>query len=91
MPPSKWPSKKQLEEMPANASIALARLRRALVENGGERSTEIVIDRTEGAVTAEPSTPMLSQIAAAIFALKAAGVQLRPVPTAIEGEIQKEE
>ncbi len=76
MDPADWPDEKS-GKLAANARIALARLRRALVENGGERSTEIVIDRTEGAVVAEPSAPMLSQIAAAILALKAAGVAIR--------------
>lgn len=76
MEPSKWPSAKRLEKMPANASIALARLKKARMEDG-IRDTELILDRTEGAVVAEPSAPMLSQIAAAILALKAAGVEIR--------------
>lgn len=83
MTPSKWPSKKQLAKMPANASIAMARIRKSATASG-LRDTELVLDRTEGAVVPEPSTPMLSQIAAAIMALKAAGVVLRPT---LEAEV----
>ncbi len=83
VPPSRWPNKKQLEKMPANASIALARVRRAATANG-LRDTELVLNRTEGAVTAEPSAPMLEQIAAAIIAMKAAGVTVR---APIEAEV----
>lgn len=82
MEPSKWPSAKRLEKMPANASIALARLRKARMADG-IRDTELILDRTEGAVVAEPAAPMIQSIAAAILALKAAGVELRrpaPVP-----------
>ncbi len=76
LPPSKWPTAKQLEKLPANASIALARLKKAR-RYDGIRDTELILDRTEGAVVPEPSLPMLSQIAAAILALKAAGVEVR--------------
>lgn len=83
MPPEKWPSPKRLEKMPANASIALARLKKAR-QMDGVRDTELILDRTEGAVTAEPSVPMLQAIAAAIIALKAAGVDVKRASLAAE-------
>ena len=49
-PPEKWPSGPALEKLPGNAVIALARLRAARRERDGEKSTEIILDRTEGAV-----------------------------------------
>ncbi len=86
MPPSKWPSKDRLKKMPANASIAMARIRKAATKDG-LRDTELVLDRTEGAVVPEPSAPMLSQIAAAIMALKSAGVEIRAPRTVVDAEV----
>lgn len=51
MDPSDWP--KSTDKLPANARIALTRLKRAMDENAGaegERSAEIILDRTEGKV-----------------------------------------
>ena len=50
----------------------------------GIRDTELILDRTEGAVVAEPATPMLQSIAAAILALKAAGVEIPRPPQSVE-------
>ncbi|MDE2107008.1 MAG: hypothetical protein KGL39_57910 [Patescibacteria group bacterium] len=78
MDPADWPDEKDAsKKLSANARIALARLRRAAREEG-IRDAELILDRTEGAVAPqEPALPMISQIAAAIAALKAAGVELK--------------
>lgn len=47
LPPSEWPDPARL---PANAQTAMARLKRAM-EDDGERAAEIVLDRTEGGVS----------------------------------------
>ena len=93
MPPSKWPKP---DKLPANGRIAMARVLKAMTQDG-IKDTELILDRTEGAVIAEPSVPMLSQIAAAILALKAAGVALRkPIeaevvpPPALDDEEENE-
>lgn len=62
LPPSEWPDPARL---PANAQIAMARLKRAMGEDG-ERAAEIVLDRTEGGVnrtlhlTANQDAPPMS-------------------------------
>lgn len=84
MPPEKWPNPKTLS---ANGRIALARVREAMAKQG-LRATELILNRTEGALEQAPSLPMLQGIAAAILALKAAGVTLRKEPIDVTPEPQ---
>lgn len=44
-------AKVRIKQLPMNGQIALARMRAAMQVRGGERSTEIVQDRTEGKVS----------------------------------------
>lgn len=79
VPPSKWPKKDKLSKMPANARIAIVRLRKALdADKLGLANAEYVEPRQRPVDGDEaPRTPMLEQIAAAILALKAAGIDVR--------------
>ena len=89
VPPEKWPSVKK-KNLPANARIALVRLRKALdADKLGLANAEYVEPRVRRPEDEEPLTvPMLSQIAQAILALKAAGVEIRkPEPIEIEVEV----
>lgn len=45
------------DKLPVNARIALARIRAALKAAGGESSTNIILDRTEGKVVQVISGP----------------------------------
>ncbi len=78
VPPEKWPSPKK-KNLPANARIALVRLRKALdADKLGLANAEYVEPRVRRPEDEEPLTvPMLSMIASAILALKASGVELR--------------
>ncbi len=85
MPPEKWPSPKK-KSLPANARIAIVRLRKALdADKLGLANAEYVEPRVRREEDeAGMSVPMLQAIAAAIFALKAAGVDVRRAPLAAD-------
>lgn len=79
VPRTQWPTGNKLARLPTNARIALVRLRKALdADKLGLANAEYVEPRVRRPEDEEPLTvPMLSQIAAAILALKAAGVEIR--------------
>jgi hypothetical protein len=81
IPDSEWPRGAALKKLPGNAQIALKRLREALKgETLGLRNAEYVEPRATAQPAAESvSLPMLEAIAAAIMALKQAGVKPEPI------------
>ena len=79
MDPCQWPDESS-DRLPANARIALARLRRAMVEDGGEHSTKIILESTNdaGQLTPADSLPIIESISQAINALKQSGWKIPP-------------
>ncbi len=84
--PADWPKKKKIS---ANERIARARVIAAMTKQG-LRDTELILNRTEGAIESTPQLPMLQGIAAAILAMKAAGVALKKAEP-IEAEVVQED
>ena len=89
---SEWPKGAELRKLPANAVIALQRLRCALKRDSlGLRNSEYVEPRARpeaGDGEGQISIGNIERIAAAIAALKAAGVEFRRAPAAIDTTAQ---